>query len=112
MKVTVIAKFQFEGLHYWPLCPHEEVEYLKHPHRHVFFVEAEKLVSHDDRDTEFIMLKHRALELIQKLYPVKDGLHTLGTSSCEQIAKSLIIGLGLCSASVFEDNENGAKVYK
>ncbi len=77
----------------------------------MFHVELQISVDHDDRDLEFIMVK-RALDCFIAESEFFEG------SSCEMIATDTILwakktyGLSrdaICS--VFEDGENGAKVY-
>lgn len=105
-KTTVYCKVQFEGIHNWPGCPFEEVKYLRVPHRHIFHIKAWKQVYHDDRDCEFIMLKHRVQEFIASKWP--DG--QLGAMSCEMIGQILIEEFELCAVDVSEDDENGAYI--
>lgn len=82
MLITFITvKTKFEGVHCYPNAP-EEVAYLRNPHRHEFHVEAEIEVFHDDRELEFIMVKHRIDEFFE--------IHSeLGSMSCEMIAMEL-----------------------
>ena len=100
----IIVRFVSEGFHYWSGAPVERA-YLGSRHRHLFHVEAETEVNHDDREIEF----HDLLNEARSLFPVGD----LGPRSCESLAR------GLASASaqkyrrpfrvaVFEDNEVGA----
>jgi len=104
MRVKVVVRLRFEGIHCWPDCPEDgPTPFLRHPHRHEFHVEAKKPVSHDDRDIEFIELK-RQIEQHCKLFA---GPHT---RSCESMARELVERFGLSSCSVFEDGENGAEV--
>lgn len=106
-KTYIIVRFQVEGTHYWPDAPADSAEsYLKYPHRHVFYFEAKKLVTHSNRDIEFIRFKHLLEE------HVKDMLRGLVTLSCEQIAQNLVDIWELASCRVFEDNENGAEVLR
>lgn len=100
---SIIVKYQFEALHHWPECPFEEVSFLKNKHRHLFYVEVEKEVTHNDRDIEIIMLK-RDLQI----YSGKG--YDYGTWSCEEIAEDLLHKFQLKSCCVLEDNENGAKI--
>lgn len=106
---TIIAKAQFEGIHCYPDAP-EEVAYLKHPHRHMFGVEVEIEVFHDDRELEFIMVKNKLLETFEK---------EMDSKSCEMIAKEVQawaketyphVPVRRVNVAVFEDGENGAKV--
>lgn len=101
---VVYCTLQFEALHNWANCPLEEVNYLRHPHRHMFHIKAYKTVTHNDRDTEFIIMKHRIQEYLTKTYRNQN----LGSMSCEMLAQELIEKFDLCQCDVSEDNENGA----
>ena len=109
MKTEVYCTLQVEGTHNWPNCPFDEVDYLRVPHRHVFHIKAYKEVFHDDRDVEFIMLKHEITTYLHQAYfqPIKHLL-VFGAMSCEMIARELIARFGLSRCEVSEDNENGA----
>lgn len=111
-KTSIIVRTTFEGYHNWPDAP-IEVEFLRFPHRHKFFIEAKIPVLHDDRFLEFFIVKRFMDDTIQKLYPE----FALKQRSCEMIAKDILEALmkfsGIkrsISVSVFEDNENGAMV--
>lgn len=106
MRKYVYAKVQFEATHNWPNCELEEVSYLKHEHRHVFYIKAMKEVSHSDRDIEFIMLKHSIEKYLQEKYPDRK----LGHTSCEMLAEDLYRKFNLINCDVSEDNENGSIV--
>lgn len=105
-KIEVYCTVLFEALHNWPECPFEEVAYLRDPHRHIFHIKAYKQVNHDDRDVEFIMLKHDISFYLRSTYPGKN----IGAKSCEMLAQELILEFGLSRCEVSEDNENGAIV--
>ena len=34
IKQFIEIKTDFEAIHNWPECPFEDVDFLKHPHRH------------------------------------------------------------------------------
>ena len=107
MKKNVIIKLQFSATHAWPGCEIGEVAYLRHEHRHTFFITMKFPITHDDRDIEFISMKNKVHEFIQKNWEGED----LGSWSCEMLAKELIHQFSSCNyVSVFEDNENGAEV--
>lgn len=113
LTTEVFCTLQIEGLHHWPACPFEEVAYLKDLHRHLFFVKAYKFVSHDDRDTEFIMLKHEIQKYFQDTYyDWHTKTHKFGAMSCEMIGQLLLEKFGLSRVEVNEDNENGAIVTR
>lgn len=105
---NVIVNLQFEGVHRWRACPHEEVAFLKDFHRHIFHICCKKQVRHDDRDIEIIMLKRQIHNYLHTTY--RDG--NLGDMSCEMLAGELVTRFGLCYCSVLEDGENGAEVTK
>lgn len=105
----IIVRGQFEFNHRYADAP-KEVAYLRNLHRHLFNYEVELEVYHDDRELEFIMVKHEIAQYLQAT--VWSDL-----TSCEQMA--IFIGQYLQSkygfersltVSVFEDNENGAKI--
>lgn len=111
----VVAKTSYEGVHCWPEAP-EEVKYLRDPHRHIFEVVVEVQVSHNDREVEFIMLKHKINKWLDA-HKDKNGVWQMDRMSCEQVAERLIelleseYGRGRWIAvSVYEDGENGCTV--
>lgn len=105
----VFCTLQIEGIHNWPGCPFDEVAYLRDPHRHMFHIKAYKAVNHDDRDTEFIMLKRKIqLHFRHNYYETRLKCCLFGAMSCEMIARELIDAFGLTRCEVSEDNENGA----
>jgi len=119
MLTEVWCTLEIEGTHNWPDCPFDEVYYLRDPHRHVFYIKAHKQVMHDDRDVEFIMLKHHIQQYLIERYWAgwneREGftgtaLCEFGAMSCEMIARELIEAFDLSRCEVSEDNENGAIV--
>ena len=111
LSTEVFCTVEVEGQHRWKDCPYDEVEYLRNYHRHVFCIAAYKKVNHDDRDVEFIMLKHRIRDYIStRYYDYTLRLLNFGDMSCEMIAKELVEQFDLSKCEVSEDNENGAIV--
>lgn len=108
MKIRVFCTTQFEGFHCWPDAP-REVDYLRSVHRHVFHVRVEKIVNHNDRDVEFITLKHEVNSTIAELQREQSAT-VLPTWSCETWATKLLERLKLSKCEVSEDGENGAIV--
>lgn len=125
----IIVRTQFEGIHCYPDAP-EEVAFLRTPHRHIFHIEVEIETFHDDRELEFIMVKHEIDKFIA-IGPTVEKNETLGSQSCEIIAKRIsafikstyLIPEGTVeprsgwereedsrkvNVTVFEDLENGA----
>lgn len=108
-KTTIVVKFAVEGIHRWANCPFEDVGFLRHDHRHLFYITAEKKVSHDDRDIEIIMLKRTLSAYLRVKY---GQVCQFKEMSCEMIARELFEVHNLESCEVLEDNENGAKIVK
>lgn len=111
-KTRIEVKTQFEGLHCWPEAP-DDVKFLRHMHRHMFHVVLRVPVSHNDRDLEFIMVKHELEKFIKDRYGWPDAPMALGRMSCEDIAASVIKWVHVkydrrgAEVGVFEDGENG-----
>jgi len=99
----VVIKLQYEGLHHWKDCNIPEVSFLKDKHRHIFYIELHKKVSHNDRDIEIIMLKREVLRYLENSFK-----NDFGTFSCEDIAEVLLDTFKCQFVQVLEDNENGA----
>ena len=76
----------------------------------MFHITAHKVVSHNDRDTEFIKLKRDILAWLHKTYGGINTTAQLGAKSCEMLATELIEEFGLIECTVSEDGENGATV--
>ena len=114
MMSEVIVRLDVEGVHCWPDCNLEEVSYLKHEHRHIFKIEVRAPVSHDEREIEFIELKHQVLEYLNAAFFDEDKyLCNFKSLSCESIAKLILQQFkNLIECSVFEDGENGARVFR
>lgn len=114
MKKLIKVKLQVEGLHNWPEAGKffPEVEFLSHPHRHIFHISATKSVSHNDRDIEIIMFKREIIAYLNERYLDNNQCLNFGRSSCEDIAEELLNRFYLDSVEVLEDNENGAIIYR
>lgn len=107
----VYCTVHVEGTHCWPNCPLEEVSYLRDRHRHVFVIRAFKNVTHNDRDCEFIVLKHRIRDhLYEHYYDNVSRLCEFNHMSCEDIAEELISVFDLSACEVSEDDENGCRI--
>jgi hypothetical protein len=108
-KVYIVVQTTFEGIHSWPGCPHEDVAFLRNPHRHIFHVKMKFEVTHDDRELEFIKVKREVTQYIHDEMNSTD----MGSMSCEMIALDLLTTFPhACFASVYEDGENGAEVVQ
>lgn len=118
LSTKVFCTLSFEGIHHYPEAP-SEVSYLRDMHRHKFGVRVEMEVFNDDREVEFIMLKHRIGQYLTQLlsFDETSRLFNLGAASCEQVAKATVhkllewYGERDVVVTVDEDGENGAVVY-
>jgi len=110
-KQEVFSKLEVDGIHNWKNCLIDEVRFLRDNHRHIFHIKAYKLVTHSDRDVEFIQFKHILLDYLkEKYYSEEKRTHYFGSKSCEMIAIELIEKFDLTSCEVSEDGENGSLV--
>ena len=112
-EIKIRVKLNIEGLHRWKDCDIEEVMYLKHLHRHLFYIRIEKQVSHNDRDIEIIKFKKSIIDYLNlKWYDDKYKCLMFDNMSCENIAENLYNKFLASSVEVLEDNENGAIITK
>lgn len=108
-KSFIKVSFQKEGIHCYPKAP-KGVEFLRHPHRHMFHFYVTLGVFHDDRDVEFILFKRE----LEKLF--EGGTMDIDYKSCEMLAQDLLDYIIIqypgryCKVEVYEDNENGGIV--
>lgn len=112
MKTMVFIRLQVEGVHCWPDCDIEEVNYLRNPHRHHFGVKAYLDVDGDNREVEFIQLKHKVVAYLKNRYADQYDVCNFGAKSCEMIAKELVREFMFDRVIVDEDGENGAEVER
>ena len=108
----IFVTFQREGIHRWPDAEHMPgMEFLAHPHRHMFHIRVELQVFHDDREVEFILFKR---ELEQQY---EAGILQLDYKSCEMMSDELAAYIRqhypgrFMKIEVSEDGENGAVCY-
>lgn len=107
---SIWITFSKEGIHHYPAAQSiAGVEFLAHPHRHIFHFRVEIQVFHDDRELEFILFKRE----LEGLFSA-DGPMEINHKSCEMLARDLIAYITnkydgrRVVVSVSEDNENGA----
>ena len=108
----IFVTFQKEGIHAYPDAP-EGVEFLRHPHRHMFHFRVDIEVYHDDRDIEFILFKRD----LEEFYGDDAYGISLDNKSCEMLADELAEyvrdtypGRDL-KIEISEDGENGTVCY-
>ena len=106
---SIFVTFQVEGIHCYPDAP-PGVEFLRHPHRHIFHYRVMIEVNHNERDIEFILFKRE----LQGLFTF--GVMSAESRSCESLAEELA-GYILekypkraLRVEVSEDGENGAVI--
>ena len=96
---SIFITFQREGIHCWPdAIQHQGVEFLAHPHRHMFHFKVELEVKHNDREVEFILLKRELSGLCEMLAEELVG-YVVNHYPCRRLA-----------VEVSEDGENGARI--
>lgn len=116
MEITV--RLSVTGFHHWPEAP-KPVEYLAHPHRHMFGIAVTFEVNHDDRDLEFHLVQRAVRAATYRVGKVDSlGALQFGSMSCEAIAKGIFEHLksilphhSPSAIEVSEDGENSGKVY-
>lgn len=106
IKKFVYVTFQKEFIHQYIDAP-TEVEYLRYPHRHIAHITVKIEVFNNDREIEFIMLKHWLEKSLE--------IDKLTNRSCETIAETILAAIQAkygknrdAEITVSEDNENGA----
>ena len=100
-----------EGYHKWEGAKaYPEVSYLADKHRHLFHYKISVSVEGNDREIEFIMLKHKMEKFISSAFSVDD------MGSCESQAERIVEELKVMyphrdyKVQVSEDGENGSIV--
>ena len=110
MTKYVWVTLQKEFVHTYKNAP-DEVSYLRYPHRHIAHIKVAVQVFDNDREIEFIMLKH----YLEKVLDIQNSEN----NSCESIACNIvsIIKEKYCVqlnreiiVEVSEDGENGCKI--
>ena len=106
MITYVLTNIDVEGLHFYPDAP-DEVYFLKSPHRHIFNIQAEFVVTDLDREIEIFM---REAEIKTYLH-LKYGTPCIFMNmSCEMIALDILNEFKAHRVIVLEDGKGGAKV--
>lgn len=107
----ITVTFKKEGIHRYPAAENiEGVQFLAHPHRHLFGFKVWLEVMHNDRDVEFILFK-RELESL-----FTNGVMDIDYKSCEMLAEDMIGYINnkypgrSIKVEVDEDGENSALV--
>jgi len=103
---TVEVSFAFEAVHHWPAAP-DNLRVLRWPHRHLFHCRVALSVDGEDRMVEFLVLRQSLLALVGAWVAVRtpDGVFsTVGTASCEQMARTLATAALLYAADGAADH--------
>lgn len=118
LQTFIGIRFEVEGFHNYPDASKnhgELVKFLEQSHRHIFKFNCKKRVNHDNRDEEFILLRRKVKQYINKKFPVFEmhcECYDFGSMSCEMIAKIILKQFDFDSVEVSEDGENYAIVEK
>lgn len=106
---TVIVNTSFEGFHRYENAP-KEVSFLRDVHRHIFHVNVEIEVFHDDRELEFILIKQKLDRYIKlRKWDVNSSCEQIGEAICRHLTE--LYGERKIICTVMEDNENGGRTY-
>jgi hypothetical protein len=110
----IVVSVYVSGIHYY-MGAKEPVEFLKHPHQHLFRITV-SVIESADRQIEFFMFRQELLDLLNRTFE-RDrlGAFQFGNRSCESIATTICEELlrlrySVKQVAVFEDNEVGAIV--
>ena len=118
-KRMIWVTFTKEGIHKYPAALDDpslatgdeyDVSFLGYPHRHIFHFRVAIMVTHNDRDIEFIQFKR----WLEKLYAEKTL--ELDYKSCEMMSDDLFDKISEkypgrdVKIEVSEDGENGALI--
>lgn len=118
LQTFIGIRFEVEGFHNYPDASKnhgELVKFLEQSHRHIFKFNCKKRVNHDNRDEEFILLRRKVKQYINRKFPVFESnceCYDFGSMSCEMIAKNILKQFDFDSVEVSEDGENYAIVEK
>lgn len=118
LQTSIGIRFEVEGFHNYPDASKnhgESVKFLEQTHRHIFKFNCKKRVNHDNRDEEFILLRRKVKQYINRKFPVFESgceCYDFGSMSCEMIAKNILKQFDFDSVEVSEDGENYAVVEK
>lgn len=109
MKTYVKTCNEIAGIHYWSDAQHP-VDFLKHPHRHIFQIIAYFEVEDPDREIEIFVRQNQIKKYLERKYKRLDGLCHFGGMSCEMIAKEILDAFEAAACEVNEDGKGGALV--
>lgn len=118
LQTFIGIRFEVEGFHNYPDASKNHgdlVKFLEQSHRHIFKFNCKKRVNHDNRDEEFILLRRKVKQYINRKFPVFEmqcECYDFGSMSCEMIAKNILKQFDFDSVEVSEDGENYAVVEK
>lgn len=115
VKKFVCVSFEKEGTHFYKEAGTDpelaEVSYLQYPHRHMFKFVVKISVTDNNRELEFIKVKHRCLKYFA------DDFIDIDYKSCEMLCEDLYRELAYDYGkdrtyiiSCYEDGENGAEL--
>lgn len=115
VKKFVCVSFEKEGTHFYKEAGTDpeltEVSYLQYPHRHMFKFVVKISVTDNNRELEFIKVKHRCLKYFA------DDFIDIDYKSCEMLCEDLYYELAYDYGkdrtyiiSCYEDGENGAEL--
>lgn len=114
-KTTIFVSFTKYGLHCWPSCNIEKVNFLQHPHGHTFHFRLYFKVDELDRELEFFDVKDKIISFIEHEFSsdeIPSHMVDFGAMSCEHIATLLLNAFNASKVEVSEDGLDGAIVER
>ena len=102
-QMRIFVTHRFHALHKWDSAT-GLVSFLRHEHRHLFFVRLEIEVTDDDRQIEFLGLQSELEVECERLKQIPGTIKW----SCEHYARAIGEKFNADLCEVSEDNENGA----
>lgn len=102
--LLIVCNLNVEGFHYWDTAP-KDYDYLKFRHRHIFEIEAQIKVQHENRQIEINDQRKKIIEYLNNKYgdPCE-----FGNMSCEAIAQDIANKFNCYQVKVLEDGYCGA----
>lgn len=111
IKKSIAITFEVIGFHLYPDAP-DDVNFLRHKHRHKFVIKVFCTVNHSNRALEFFQMQKILKSYLHRKYHNRDADACIFESmSCEMIAEDILsahrTAYQAYRVEVWEDGENG-----
>jgi len=114
-KMQVITVNEIPAIHNWTNCHLIDVDFLKYPHRHIFFIRMGFNVIDKDRQIEIFIQQQEIENYLYSTYKKIGKMNILDFTgkSCEMIASDLLDHFEIASwCEVKEDDKGGALLWR